>query len=211
VNEAALLAARQDKDVVSMVDFEMAKDKVLMGTERRSMVISDQEKKTTAWHEAGHALVAKLLAGQRPGAQGHDHPARPGPRRHQQLPEGRPLTMSRDRRRRRGSRCSWAAASPRRSCSAEFTTGAGNDIKQASNLARRMVTEFGMSEKRSARLLRRERGPALPRPRLRRPQRDYSEQTANQIDDEVRAHTSSTSGASPRGLVATRTARATRT
>src|SRR5256885_4937755 len=61
VNEAALLAARQDKDVVTQSDFEMAKDKVLMGAERRSMVISDNEKKTTAWHEAGHALVAKLL------------------------------------------------------------------------------------------------------------------------------------------------------
>src|SRR4029077_19099964 len=59
VNEAALLAARQDKDVVSTVDFEMAKDKVLMGAERRSMVISETEKRTTAWHEAGHALVAK--------------------------------------------------------------------------------------------------------------------------------------------------------
>jgi cell division protease FtsH len=62
VNEAALLAARQDKDVVSMVDFEMAKDKVLMGTERRSMVISDEEKRTTAWHEAGHARAARPSA-----------------------------------------------------------------------------------------------------------------------------------------------------
>src|SRR6185369_2088262 len=66
VNEAALLAARQDKDSVSMSDFEMAKDKVSMGTERRSAVISEHEKKVTAWHEAGHALVGWLTPGHSP-------------------------------------------------------------------------------------------------------------------------------------------------
>src|SRR5207237_10078368 len=63
VNEAALLAARQDKDAVSMQDFEMAKDKVLMGTERRSMVMSESERRTAAWHEAGHTLVGKFVVG----------------------------------------------------------------------------------------------------------------------------------------------------
>ena len=78
VNEAALLAARQDKKIVEMIDFENAKDKVLMGAERRSMIISEEEKKTTAYHEAGHALVAELLPGRRPAPQGHHHPPWPG-------------------------------------------------------------------------------------------------------------------------------------
>ena len=66
VNEAALLAARNDQERVNMIDLELAKDKVMMGAERRSMIISDQEKRTTAYHEAGHALVAKLLPGADP-------------------------------------------------------------------------------------------------------------------------------------------------
>ena len=80
VNEAALIAARYNQKVVRMVDFEFAKDKVLMGAERRSMIISDDEKQITAIHEAGHALVAVAAAERRPGAQGHDHPARHGAR-----------------------------------------------------------------------------------------------------------------------------------
>ena len=74
VNEAALLAARSEKKVVTMIDFENAKDKVLMGVERRSMVITEKEKKNTAYHEAGHALVAYLLPGTDPSAQGDHHP-----------------------------------------------------------------------------------------------------------------------------------------
>ena len=81
VNEAALLAARRGKDRVEMDDFEDAKDKVLMGTERRSMIISDEEKKTTAYHESGHTLVAKLLP-TRPHSQGHHYPQRSRARPH---------------------------------------------------------------------------------------------------------------------------------
>jgi hypothetical protein len=73
VNEAALWAARWNKKEVELVDFEMAKDKVLMGAERKSMVLSDEEKRTTAYHEAGHALMAKLLAWDGSRSQGHDH------------------------------------------------------------------------------------------------------------------------------------------
>jgi cell division protease FtsH len=186
VNEAALLAARQDKDVVTMVDFEMAKDKVLMGTERRSMVISDDEKKTTAYHEAGHALVAKLLERSRSGPQGHDHPARPGPRPHAAAAEGDRLSMSRDFARRRGSRCSWAAASAEEIVFGEFTTGAGNDIKQASNLARRMVTEFGMSDAIGPISYGAEEESVFLGRDFSSRSRDYSETIANQIDDEVR-------------------------
>ena len=78
VNEAALNAARQNRKVVMMLDFELAKDKILMGAERKSMVMSDAEKRNTAYHEAGHALVAAMPAQCRPAAQGHDHPARHG-------------------------------------------------------------------------------------------------------------------------------------
>ena len=81
VNEAALNAARYNQKVVRMLDFEFAKDKVLMGSERRSMIISEEEKKVTAVHEAGHALLAGAAAC-RPGPQGDDHPARHGARRH---------------------------------------------------------------------------------------------------------------------------------
>ena len=78
VNEAALNAARQNRKTVLMYDFELAKDKVLMGAERKSMLLTDEEKKVTAYHEAGHALVAAHARALRPAAQGHDHPARHG-------------------------------------------------------------------------------------------------------------------------------------
>ena len=81
VNEAALNAARYNQKVVRMLDFEFAKDKVLMGSERRSMIITEEEKKVTAVHEAGHALLAVAAAARRSGPQGHDHPARHGARR----------------------------------------------------------------------------------------------------------------------------------
>ena len=76
VNEAALLAARLGKRTVAMFEFEHAKDKVMMGSERRSLVMSDAEKRMTAYHESGHALCRHARAGLRPGAQGHHHPAR---------------------------------------------------------------------------------------------------------------------------------------
>ena len=82
VNEAALNAARYNQKVVRMLDFEFAKDKVMMGSERRSMIITDEEKKVTAVHEAGHALLAVRAAARRSRPQGHDHPARHGARRH---------------------------------------------------------------------------------------------------------------------------------
>jgi cell division protease FtsH len=187
VNEAALLAARQDKDLVAMGDFEMAKDKVLMGTERRSMVISDEEKKTTAWHEAGHALVAKLLAENAdPVHKVTIIPRGPALGLTQQLPKEDRLSMSRDFAEARlavlmGGRVAEEIVF------GQFTTGAGNDIKQASNLARRMVTEFGMSpligpisyaaDEESV-FLGRDFGGSR--------RHAHSEAVANQIDDEVR-------------------------
>src|SRR6516225_408747 len=186
VNEAALLAARQDKDVVSMSDFEMAKDKVLMGAERRSMVISDQEKKTTAWHEAGHALVAKLLEKNAdPVHKVTIIPRGPALGVTQQLPKEDRLSMSRDFAKARiavmmGGRVAEDLVF------GQFTTGAGNDIKQASNLARRMVTEFGMSDVIGPiSYASDEESVFLGRDFTSRT-RNYSETVANQIDDEVR-------------------------
>ncbi|MFO0591345.1 MAG: ATP-dependent zinc metalloprotease FtsH [Polyangiaceae bacterium] len=186
VNEASLLAARQDKDIVTMVDFEMAKDKVLMGTERRSMVISDHEKKTTAYHEAGHALVAKLLETKTdPVHKVTIIPRGPALGLTQQLPKEDRLSMSRDFAKARlavlmGGRVAEEIVF------GEFTTGAGNDIKQASNLARRMVTEFGMSDiVGPISYAAEEESVFLGRDFASR-SRDYSETVAKQIDDEVR-------------------------
>ncbi|HVY48910.1 MAG TPA: ATP-dependent zinc metalloprotease FtsH [Minicystis sp.] len=186
VNEAALLAARQDKDIVTMADFEMAKDKVLMGAERRSMVISEQEKQTTAYHEAGHALVAKLLEKNAdPVHKVTIIPRGPALGITQQLPKEDRLSMSRDFAKARlavlmGGRVAEEIVF------GQFTTGAGNDIKQASNLARRMVAEFGMSDVIGPiSYAGDEESVFLGRDFTSR-RRDYSETIANQIDDEVR-------------------------
>src|SRR4051812_6885917 len=186
VNEAALLAARQDKDAVSMQDFEMAKDKVLMGTERRSMVMSESERRTPAYHEAGHALVAKLLEKlSDPVHKVTIIPRGPALGLTQQLPKEDRLSMSRDFAKARlavmmGGRVAEEIVF------GQFTTGAGNDIKQASNLARRMVTEFGMSDVIGPiSYASDEESIFLGRDFTSR-SRNYSEAVANQIDDEVR-------------------------
>ena len=115
VNEAALNAARYNQKVVRMLDFEFAKDKVLMGSERRSMIINDEEKKVTAVHEAGHALLAVRAAARRSGAQGHDHSARHGARRDDAAAGRRQAQLhARVPQRLRSRSCS-AAASPKRS------------------------------------------------------------------------------------------------
>ncbi len=148
VNEAALLAARVGRKTVTMADFEAAKDKVMMGAERRSMVMSEDEKKLTAYHEAGHALVGLLVPGNDPL---HKVTV---------IPRGRALgvTMNlpeRDRYSYRKSEIEGRLATMFGGRVAEeiifgaenVTTGASNDFQQATQLARRMVTEWGMSDK----------------------------------------------------------------
>ncbi|HEX7605003.1 MAG TPA: ATP-dependent zinc metalloprotease FtsH, partial [Polyangiaceae bacterium] len=183
VNEAALLAARLDKDEVTMTDFEMAKDKVLMGTERRSMVINDEEKKRTAWHEAGHTVVGHLLP--------HHDPVH----KVSIIPRGPALgvTMSLPKEDRLGYTRDWAldrigmALAGRIAeelALGEMTTGAADDFRQATRLARSMVTEWGMSDKMGPlAYLEREESflPFMPGPR----RGEYSEKTACQIDEEV--------------------------
>jgi cell division protease FtsH len=169
-----------------MVDFEMAKDKVLMGAERRSMVISEQEKRTTAWHEAGHALVAKLLEkNSDPVHKVTIIPRGPALGLTQQLPKEDRLSMSREFAQARlavlmGGRVAEEIVF------GQFTTGAGNDIKQASGLARRMVTEFGMSEVIGPISYGSDEESVFLGRDFTSRRRDYSETIANQIDDEVR-------------------------
>jgi len=184
VNEAALWAARQNKKVVEVVDFETAKDKVLMGAERKSLILSDEEKRTTAYHEAGHALMAKLLPGADPV---HKVTI---------IPRGRALGMTMQ-----------LPTDDRHNYSKEFlyntlaillggrvaeelvlhhiTTGAGNDIERATDLARKMVCEWGMSE-RLGPLTFGKKDEEIFLGREIATRRDFSEQVAIEIDHEVR-------------------------
>ncbi len=184
VNEAALWAARQNKKVVEGVDFETAKDKVLMGAERKSLILSEEEKRITAFHEAGHALMAKLLPGADPV---HKVTI---------IPRGRTLGMTMQ-----------LPTDDRHNFSKEFlyntlaillggrvaeelvlnhiTTGAGNDLERATDLARKMVCEWGMSEKLGP-LTFGKKNEEIFLGREIATHRDFSEQVAIEIDHEVK-------------------------
>jgi cell division protease FtsH len=184
VNEAALLAARADKDRLDMHDFEMAKDKVLMGPERRSMIISDNDKRVTAFHEAGHALVGKMMKGSDPVHKVTIIPRGRALGLTQQLPIEDRLNLSLD-----SARDQIAVAMGGRVAEelvfGQITTGASNDIQVATDLARKMVCEWGMSEKLGPlHFGRREEMVFLGRDFAEH--KDYSEQTAIEIDSEVR-------------------------
>ncbi len=184
VNEAALLAARKNKDFISMSDFEDAKDKVMMGLERKSMILSDDEKRITAYHEAGHALVARLLPGADPLHKVTIIPRGRALGLTQQLPQDDRHTYSRDYL--LDSIAILMGGRVAEEISFDMnTTGASNDIERATQIARRMVCEWGMSEKMGpVSLGRREDQPFLGREIGH--QRDFSEQTALSIDKEVR-------------------------
>jgi len=184
VNEAALLAARKSKSKVEMSDFEAAKDKVLMGVERRSMIISEEEKRNTAYHEAGHALVAKLIPGTDPIHKVSIIPRGRALGVTQQLPLDDRYTYSRDYLLKTlnvllGGRAAEEIALH------HMTTGAGNDLERATELARRMVTEWGMSEKLGP-LTFGKKDEQIFLGREIAKHKDYSEKTAEEIDDEVR-------------------------
>jgi cell division protease FtsH len=184
VNEAALLAARKGRDVVTMVDFEMAKDKVLMGTERRSMIISDKEKRTTAYHEAGHALVAAMLPDCDPVHKVTIIPRGRALGLTQMLPVEDRLSMDREH-----AQASLAMAMGGRVAEElifdQVTTGAGQDIQMATDTARRMVCEWGMSDKLGP-LAFGKKDEQVFLGREISQQRNYSEATAIEIDAEVR-------------------------
>jgi cell division protease FtsH len=184
VNEAALLAARNNKEKVDMHDFELAKDKVMMGAERRSMIISEEEKRNTAYHEAGHALVAKLLPGADPIHKVTIIPRGMALGLTQQLPIDEKHTYAKEYLLNNlvilfGGRVAEELVLN------HMTTGAGNDIEKATDLARRMVCEWGMSEKLGPMTFgKKEEEIFLGRDFTQKV--DYSESTAIEIDAEVR-------------------------
>ncbi len=184
VNEAALLAARQDKKIVEMIDFENAKDKVLMGVERRSMIISEEEKKTIAYHEAGHALVADLLPGADPLHKVTIIPRGRALGLTQQLPTDDKYNYSKEYLIDRitillGGRAAEELVFQQR------TTGAGDDLEKATEMARKMVCEWGMSDRMGPLTFgKSEEHIFLGREMSRA--KDYSEDTAILIDSEIK-------------------------
>ncbi|UCC66964.1 MAG: ATP-dependent zinc metalloprotease FtsH [Deltaproteobacteria bacterium] len=184
VNEAALLAARQNKKLIGMQELEQAKDKVLMGTERRSMIISEEEKKDTAYHEAGHALVAKMVPGADPIHKVSIIPRGLSLGLTQQLPFDEKHIYSKDYlitniTTLMGGRAAEELVLHR------FTTGAGNDIEKATELARKMVCEWGMSDSLGP-LAFGQKDEQIFLGREIAQHRDYSETTAQEIDREVK-------------------------
>jgi cell division protease FtsH len=183
VNEAALYAARKGKENVSLSDFDFAKDKVLMGAERRSMAISDEEKKNTAYHEAGHALVARLLPGTDPIHKVTIIPRGRALGTTQQLPVDEKHTYARKYLINNIAVLLGGRAAEELVLN-DFTTGAGNDIERATNLARKMVCEWGMSEIMGP-LSYGKKEEQIFLGREFATHKDYSEQTAEKIDQEV--------------------------
>ena len=183
VNEAVLYAARFGKDKVYMSDFEFAKDKVLMGVERKSMVISDEEKRNTAYHESGHALVAKLLPGTDPIHKVTIIPRGRALGLTQQLPEDEKHTYPKKYLLNNIAILLGGRAAEELILK-DFTTGAGNDIERATNLARKMVCEWGMSETMGP-LAYGKKEEQIFLGREFATHKDYSEDTAKRIDQEV--------------------------
>ncbi len=183
VNEAVLNAARLNKDKVSMMDFEFAKDKILMGTERKSMVISETEKRNTAYHEAGHTLVARLIPGTDPIHKVTIIPRGRALGLTQQLPIDEKHTYASQYLENNISILLGGRAAEELVLK-DFTTGAGNDIERATNLARKMVCEWGMSKKLGP-LSYGKKEEQIFLGREFATHKDYSEETAKSIDEEV--------------------------
>ena len=185
INEAALAAARQAKTKVEMVDFEHAKDKVMMGKERKSMIISEEEKINTAHHEAGHALVAKLTPGTDPLHKVSIIPRGMALGVTQQLPVDDRYTHSKEFILNSLAVLMGGRAAEEISLG-HMTTGAGNDLQRATDLARKMVCEWGMSDKLGPLTFGKREEQIFLGKELTR-QKDYSEKTAEEIDDEVKS------------------------
>ncbi|MBT4435802.1 ATP-dependent metallopeptidase FtsH/Yme1/Tma family protein [bacterium] len=184
VNEAALRAARTNKKALTMDDFEFAKDKVIMGTERKSLVISDHERKVTAYHEAGHALVAKLTPGTDPVHKVTIIPRGMALGLTQQLPSEDRYMLTRDYLLKTIA-VLLSGRAAEEIIYDERTTGAGNDLDRATEMARKMVTEWGMSEKVGPiRLAQKEGAVFLGKDMSSRT--DYSEATSLEVDSEIK-------------------------
>jgi cell division protease FtsH len=183
VNEAALVAARQNRKVVTMWDFEIAKDKVMMGVERKSLIISDEEKRNTAYHEAGHALVAATLPDADPLHKVTIIPRGMALGVTMQLPLDDKHSYSKNYLEAQLS-ILMAGRIAEEIFMHHITTGAGNDIERATEMARKMVCEWGMSELGPMSFGKKEEQIFLGREIAQH--RDYSEETAIRIDEQVR-------------------------
>lgn len=185
VNEAALLAARKDKQKVDMIDFEEAKDKVMMGMERKSMIISEEEKKITAYHEIGHVLVAKMIPESDPVHKVTIIPRGRALGVTTYLPVDEKHTYSKEYLEATITYALGGRAAEKIIFN-RFTTGAGNDIERSTSLARKMVCEWGMSEKLGPLAYGKNEEEIFLGREITK-QSDYSELTAQQIDSEVKA------------------------
>lgn len=184
VNEAALLAARKGKDKVGMKELEEAKDKVLMGVERKSIVLSEEEKRSIAYHEAGHALVAKFTPGADPVHKVTIIPRGQALGLTQQLPQDDRHIYSKDYLLATITVLLGGRAAEELVLGS-ISTGAGNDIEKATEIARKMVCEWGMSERLGPLAFgRREEQVFLGKELVMH--KDYSERTAQEIDEEVK-------------------------
>ncbi len=183
VNESALNAARQGRKVVMMIDFDEAKDKVLMGAERKSMILSDAEKRNTAYHEAGHAVVAVMLPHADPLHKVSIIPRGMALGVTMQLPIDDKHSYSKDYLEDQLAILMAGRIAEERYMN-HMTTGAGNDIERATELARKMVCEWGMSELGPLSFGKKEEQIFLGREIAQH--RDYSEDTAIRIDEQVK-------------------------
>ena len=183
VNEAALIAARQNRKVVTMHDFEMAKDKVIMGVERKSRVTSDEEKKHTAFHEAGHALVAAMIPEATPLHKVTIIPRGMALGLTTFLPEADQFDFSKVEAEAQIAVSMGGRVADELFCNMK-SAGASSDIEKATDLARRMVCDWGMSDLGPMSFGKREEQIFLGREIAQH--RDYSEATAIRIDDEIR-------------------------
>ena len=183
VNEAALNAARQNRKVVMMIDFELSKDKVLMGAERKSMILSDAEKRNTAYHEAGHALVAAMLPHADPLHKVSIIPRGMALGVTMQLPIDDKHSYSKDYLEDQLA-ILMAGRIAEELYMKHLTTGAGNDIERATDMSRKMVCEWGMSELGPLSFGKKEEQIFLGREISQH--RDYSEETAIRIDEQVK-------------------------
>jgi cell division protease FtsH len=183
VNEAALLAARQNRKVVTQADFELAKDKVLMGVERKSLIMNDKEKRTTAYHEAGHAVLAALLEHADPLHKVTIIPRGMALGLTMQLPLDDKLSHDKNYLEAQLA-ILMAGRIAEEIFLNQLTTGARNDIERATEMARKMVCEWGMSELGPLSFGKQDEQIFLGREIAQH--RDYSESTAIRIDDQVR-------------------------
>ena len=185
VNEGALLAARLEKERIEMIDLEQAKDKVLMGVERKSMIIPLEERRITAYHEAGHTLVARMIPGTDPIHKVTIIPRGRALGLTQQLPINEKHTYPKDYLLNNVAIMMGGRAAEELVLNRQ-TTGAGNDIEQSTEIARKMVCEWGMSEKLGPMAFgQKEEQIFLGREFAQH--RDYSEDTARLIDNEIRS------------------------